>query len=81
MNQDTQNIIIKMLGCVAIVTIIELIPLLVFIPSIDTTIIVALVNIPTLVASGLVGFLTGKTLSEKQEEVINAEENFRGEKE
>lgn len=64
MNHDTQTTIIRLLGLIAIVVAVELIPLLVFFPHIDTTIIIALINIPNAIAVGLVGYLTGKNAND-----------------
>lgn len=59
MNVSTQQLIITILGIIAIITILK---------DYDLNILATIIGI-------LGGFLTGKTLTEKQEEIIN--ENIR----
>jgi hypothetical protein len=70
MNTTTQNHIINILGTIAIIGEIGIFTLLLT-QTPDLTIIAALISFIAGITGGLIGFLTGKTLTEHQEETID----------
>jgi hypothetical protein len=70
MNTTTQNHIINILGTIAIIGEIGIFTLLLT-QQPDLTIIAALISFIAGITGGLIGFLTGKTLTEHQEETID----------
>jgi hypothetical protein len=70
MNTTTQNHIINILGTIAIIGEIGIFTLLLT-QNPDLTIIAALISFIAGITGGLIGFLTGKTLTEHQEETID----------
>lgn len=70
MNTTTQNHIINILGAIAIIGEIGIFTLLLT-QHPDLTIISALISFIAGITGGLIGFLTGKTLTEHQEETID----------
>jgi putative flippase GtrA len=70
MNTTTQNHIINILGTIAIIGEIGIFTLLLT-QHPDLTIIAALISFIAGITGGLIGFLTGKTLTEHQEETID----------
>ena len=70
MNTTTQNHIINILGTIALIGEIGIFTLLLT-QTPDLTIIAALISFIAGITGGLIGFLTGKTLTEHQEETID----------
>lgn len=70
MDVKTQIIIIETLGLIALLTLIEVPVVLFLIPQVNLAIITALISIPNSITAGLIGFIAGKTLTEKQSEQI-----------
>jgi hypothetical protein len=70
MNTTTQNHIINILGTIAIIGEIGIFTLLLT-QNPDLTIIAALISFIAGITGGLIGFLTGKTLTEHQEETLD----------
>jgi hypothetical protein len=70
MNTTTQNHIINILGTIAIIGEIGIFTLLLT-QQPDLTIIAALISFIAGITGGLIGFLTGKTLTEHQEETLD----------
>lgn len=69
MNESTQQLIVTTISIIAGLSLIEVLILSVFV-SADVTVILAVMNIPTTAVGILGGFLTGKTLTEKQSEEL-----------
>ena len=70
MIEDIQKLIIKFLGAICIVTLLEVFTLLAIIPSVDITAIVALISLVNTIVGGLIGFLTGKKMSEIENQML-----------
>lgn len=70
MDADTQKIIIETLGLIALLTLIEIPVILYLMPNVNLAIITALISIPNSIVAGLIGFIAGKTMNEKQQEII-----------
>ena len=69
MDTSTQQLIIKILGFLATLTLIETIILsLINVPETITTQVILLAGN---IIGGLIGFIAGKTLTEKQQETLN----------
>lgn len=71
METKTQQLIIKTLGTIALLGEIGTILLIYTIQPIDIAIITALITFISGITGGLIGFLGGKTLTEKQQETLN----------
>lgn len=71
MDAKTQQVIIQTLGLIAILTLIEVPVVLYLLPSVNLAIITALISIPNSIVAGLIGFIAGKTINEKEQEIIN----------
>ena len=61
---NTQDLILKILGIIAVVTVLGVVVLLCFVPGVDVSIMVALVGVVTAIVGGLIGFLNGKSPSD-----------------
>lgn len=70
MIEDIQKLIIKFLGAICIVTLIEVFILLAVMPNVDITAIVALISLVNTIVGGLIGFLTGKKMSEIETQML-----------
>lgn len=70
MDTEIQKLIIKILGFLAVLSLLEVLTLLILIPNISDTITTQIILIASNIIGLLGGFIAGKTLTEKQQETL-----------